>query len=152
MKPRSVLAGTALILALFMAAAPAASAASVSMVDFSFSPQTVTISVGQSVTWTNAAGDPHTSTSDDGLWDSGPVNPGQSFTHTFNAAGTFRYHCAFHQSLGMVGTVVVLASGGGGSGPLPNTGSSTTGSFLWLGVTMLVAGAAVLVAARRRRA
>ena len=79
----------------------------VSEVDFNFVPATVTIGVGDTVTWTNNATDPHTSTSDTGIWDSGSMSPGATFSHTFNSAGSFAYHCTFHQSLGMVGTVIV---------------------------------------------
>jgi LPXTG-motif cell wall-anchored protein len=172
-KIRSMAAvAAALVIALMAVGAPAW-AASVSMVDFNFSPATVTIKVGDSVTWTNNATDPHTSTSDTGVWDSGTVNPGASFTHTFNSAGTFPYHCSFHVSLGMVGTVIVQAasttpaptssSGGGGGGgggstatagePLPNTGaSSSTAPFVIFGLLFLIGGGAVLYGLRRRRA
>src|SRR5437867_7831541 len=137
-----------------LAGGPAwAASHSVSMVDFSFGPSTLTINVGDSVTWTNDATDPHTSTSDTGLWDSGSVDPGQSFTHTFSSAGTFAYHCTFHQSLGMVGTIVVAASGTLPPGsPLPNTGSSSaTGPLVVLGLVFLVAGGLVLYRLRRLR-
>jgi LPXTG-motif cell wall-anchored protein len=151
--------------ALLVTGGPAEAAShSVTAANFSFSPSTLTIDVGDSVTWTNNAVEtPHTSTSDNGAWDSGTINPGQSFTHTFSTAGTFPYHCAFHQAQGMVGTIVVRGStptpsgGGSGSGPpitaepgLPNTGSSTVLPFLWLGVAFVVAGLAVLYGMRRR--
>ena len=99
----SVLAvlATTVMLALVAGGPAWAASHSVSMTDFKFTPKTLTISVRDSVTWTNDAQDPHTSTSDSGLWDSGSVSPGQSYTHTFNSAGTFPYHCTFHQSLGI---------------------------------------------------
>jgi LPXTG-motif cell wall-anchored protein len=147
---------TAAMLALVAGGPAWAASHSVSAVDFSFSPGTLTISVGDSVTWTNNAQDPHTSTSDSGVWDSGTLNPGQSFTRTFSSAGTFAYHCSFHQSLGMVGTIVVQSSGTGGGttggSPLPNTGSSgLTGPFVILGLLFLVSGAFVLYRLRRLR-
>jgi plastocyanin len=40
-------------------------------------------------------------------WDSGFVNGGQSYSHTFDVPGTYRYFCLPHESLGMVGTIVV---------------------------------------------
>jgi plastocyanin/phosphatidylethanolamine-binding protein (PEBP) family uncharacterized protein len=80
----------------------------VSILNFAFVPSTITISVGQSVTWVNNDSAPHTSTSDGGLWNSGTLNQGQSFTRTFTTPGTFPYHCDFHP--GMTGTVVVTAA------------------------------------------
>src|ERR1700731_198629 len=52
-------------------------ASAVSIVDFMFSPATITVPVGTTVTWTNmsASDSDHTTTSDTGLWDSGLTNP-----------------------------------------------------------------------------
>jgi plastocyanin/phosphatidylethanolamine-binding protein (PEBP) family uncharacterized protein len=88
--------------------------------NFAFVPATITISVGQTVTWVNGDSAPHTSTSDTGLWDSGTLAQGASFSRTFTTAGTFDYHCTFHP--GMVGTVIVTG------GPTP-TPTPTTGPF-----------------------
>jgi plastocyanin len=52
----------------------------------------------------------HTVTADDGSFDSGNLNPTQSFSLVFNTVGQFNYHCQYHQSLGMVGTINVAAS------------------------------------------
>jgi len=103
---------------------------------------------------------PHTATGSG--FDSGNLNVGQSFSQSFNSVGTFSYHCQYHGSLGMVGTVVVKSastpppSGGGGSSPpppLPNTGSSaSTLPFLVLGTVLVLGGTAALAALRRRRA
>jgi plastocyanin len=71
-----------------------------------FSPRVVQISVGETVRWMNLGGHNHTSTSDDGIWDSGTLMPGQFFDFTFNNEGVFDYTCLFH-SLTMFGTVVV---------------------------------------------
>jgi LPXTG-motif cell wall-anchored protein len=134
-------------------------AASVSQIDYQFVPSTITINVGDTVTWTNNANDPHTATADDKSWDSGTMDPGATFSHTFTTAGTVAYHCELHQSLGMVGTIVVNAvttttPGTTTTGePLPNTGaSSSLGPIVWLGLAFLVAGGAVLLSLRRRRA
>jgi plastocyanin len=70
-----------------------------------FSPDQVMVAVGDTVTWMNTDTVSHTSTSDATGWDSGIVAPGAQFSRTFQAAGTFRYHCAIHP--GMVGSVVV---------------------------------------------
>jgi plastocyanin len=68
-------------------------------------PNPVTISAGSVVTWTNNDSTAHTASSNTGVFNSGTIGPGQSFSFTFTAAGTYQYHCTFHQ--GMVGSVVV---------------------------------------------
>src|SRR5690348_4278785 len=78
--------------------------------DLRFVPDPIMINVGTTVTWTDVTATiPHTTTSDTGVWDSGTVNPGGVFSFTFNTPGTFAYHCAFHKTRGMVGTITVLA-------------------------------------------
>ena len=58
------------------------------------------------MSWVNCGPtDTHTSTSDDGAWDSGALTPAATYTRTFNEAGDFDYHCAPHPF--MTGTVVV---------------------------------------------
>jgi LPXTG-motif cell wall-anchored protein len=101
--------------------------------DFSFSPGTITIHVGDAVTWTNAGPSQHTATANGGSFDTGTLSKGQSGSHTFNQAGTFGYFCRIHPF--MHGTVVVLAAAGsgtstGGSSSAGGTASSsgTTGS------------------------
>ncbi len=80
-----------------------------------FTPQNVTINVGDTVQWTWAANG-HSSTSGtpgnpSGLWDSGVQNTGFVFTHTFTSAGAFSYYCTPHGSCcGMVGSVMVNAT------------------------------------------
>ncbi len=70
-----------------------------------FEPATITINVGDTVTWRNTDDVPHTSTSEDEVWDSGALGEGEEFSFTFEEAGTFPYFCEFHP--GMEGTVVV---------------------------------------------
>jgi plastocyanin len=65
------------------------------------------VSTGTTVTWVNGDGIPHTSTSDTGVWDSGILSAGQSFSFTFAQAGTYPYHCAIHGVASMSGTIVV---------------------------------------------
>ena len=73
---------------------------------FSFSPSTLTISVGDSVIWTNMDSATHTITSDSGNeLDSETFSNGNSYSHTFTTAGTYAYHCNIHTS--MKGTIVV---------------------------------------------
>ncbi|HKA58888.1 MAG TPA: plastocyanin/azurin family copper-binding protein [Gemmatimonadales bacterium] len=69
-----------------------------------FTPATVSIRVGESVTWQNFSGMKHTTTSDQPFWDQ-TVDNGQFFMRTFLAPGSFPYHCNIHP--GMRGTVVV---------------------------------------------
>jgi plastocyanin len=70
-----------------------------------YNPNPITISSGMTVTWTNNDSIAHTSTSSTGAWDSGMIAPGAKFSRTFQAPGTFQYHCSIHPN--MVGTVTV---------------------------------------------
>jgi plastocyanin len=83
-----------------------ATGSTVTIQNFAFNPVTITISTGQTVTWTNMDSAPHTVTSTTGDFDSGPISQGQTFSHTFNTAGTFEYSCTIHPSM-QHGKVVV---------------------------------------------
>lgn len=84
-----------------------ASNVTVSIQDFRFDPREITITVGDTVVWSNSDFVPHTTTSDSGFWTSGTLTPGgQPFSRTFNTPGTFPYHCSFHDS--MTGVITVL--------------------------------------------
>jgi plastocyanin len=72
---------------------------------FAFTPGTLTIKVGTTVKWTNQDSVAHTVTSDTGLFDSGDLAAGDTFSYTFTQAGTFAYHCTMHPS--MTATIVV---------------------------------------------
>jgi plastocyanin len=87
------------------AAQPISPATAVTIKGFAFDPASVTVKVGTSVTWTNEDSAPHTISSDKGDWDSGRLAQGGTYTHKFDQAGTYAYHCAVHPS--MTGTVVV---------------------------------------------
>lgn len=80
----------------------------VSMVDNSFGPTSVTVKAGTTVRWVNNGSTPHTTTSTTGLWDSNNVSAGGNFQRDFDAVGTFPYVCTNHA--GMSGTVVVTAN------------------------------------------
>ncbi len=74
--------------------------------NYAFSPSTLNIKVGDIVIWTNNQDIPHTITSDSGNeLASSSIPSGQTFSHTFNTAGTFAYHCSIHPS--MKGTIIV---------------------------------------------
>lgn len=83
----------------------AAEEVTVSIFDYGFEAATIEVTVGTTVTWTNDGGVIHTTTSNDGLWDSRIMSTGDVFSYTFDETGTYEYICALHPS--MVGTVVV---------------------------------------------
>lgn len=74
---------------------------------FAFNPATVTVSAGDEVRWTNKDAVAHTTTSDGGIWDSGNLSQGESFSFQFAEAGEFPYSCTIHPA--MTGVVVVQA-------------------------------------------
>jgi plastocyanin len=80
----------------------------VSLTNFSFSPATVTINVGDNVKWTNNDAAAHTVDANNGAFSSGTLSNGASFTFKFNTPGTYDYYCAFHS--GMVGKIIVLSN------------------------------------------
>jgi plastocyanin len=73
--------------------------------DYYFDPADVGVEPRSNVTWTNKGNEPHTVTADNGLFDSGVLYPGDSYTVWFGGAGTVTYHCDLHPS--MTGSVVV---------------------------------------------
>jgi plastocyanin len=88
-------------------AAPVAAApgGSVAIANFSFSPATLSVRSGTTVTWTNNDSTTHTVTLDDGSAASPDLASGSTFQHTFTTAGTFTYHCRIHPT--MTATIVV---------------------------------------------
>ncbi len=90
------------------AEAEATETTTVSMENHRFMPATITIPAGSTVTWVNnEQGVPHTTTSDTGLWDSGNMSTGQTYSRRFDEPGTYPYNCTLHRDQGMVGTVIV---------------------------------------------
>src|SRR5215831_13033544 len=77
----------------------------VSIKNMAFSPSSLNVTTGTTVTWVNNDGITHTVTANDGSFNSGNLTPGMSFTHTFNSVGTVSYHCSIHPM--MTGSVVV---------------------------------------------
>jgi plastocyanin len=106
--------------------AHASASATVTMGDFFFSPSSVTVAVGDAVTWRNTGQAPHNATADDGSFKTPDLSNGGSASHTFSRAGTFTYICTIHPN--MHGTVRVLSSNTGGSGGGGSAGSSSGGS------------------------
>jgi plastocyanin len=76
--------------------------------DFKFTPATITIHTGDTITWTNVGPTEHTATASNGSFNTGILKKGQSASHTFTQPGTYAYICTIHPF--MHGTIVVLAS------------------------------------------
>ena len=87
-----------------------------------FEPATVEIRVGQTVEWENSSAEVHTVTADPHQagnaqdvevpkgaqpFDSGYLNPDQTYRHTFNMPGTYRYVCTLHEIQHMIGHIIV---------------------------------------------
>ena len=130
-------AGFALVLAAL--AGPVLGAASaVSIVDRTFSPATITVAAGDTVTWTvtKAIDEPHSVTSGKpGAADSGKVfdsgikltKNGDTFSFTFPTAGEFDYYCTVHGAA-MSGHITVLAGAGASAGASPGSAASPAAS------------------------
>jgi len=77
------------------------------IVDFAFQPAEITVHVGETVEWENASLlVTHTTTSNTGIWNSGPIAPNQKFSFMFTSVGDYPYHCSIH--LSMTGIIHVV--------------------------------------------
>ncbi len=81
----------------------------ITIVDFSFNPDNVTVPLGTKVIWTNNGPSEHTVTSDTSIFNSGVIAVGHSWNFTFTSTGTFPYHCAIHTF--MHGVIIVTGGG-----------------------------------------
>jgi plastocyanin len=86
-------------------AAPSAEGAAVKIDNFVFGPQTLTVPVGTTVTWTNSDDIPHTSVSTEGVFKSKVLDTDEKFSYTFTKAGEYPYYCTIHPK--MTGKVIV---------------------------------------------
>jgi plastocyanin len=82
-----------------------ATSAEVRIDNFAFGPQTLTVPVGATVTWTNGDDIPHSVVSTDGAFKSKALDTDDKFSFTFGKAGTYSYFCGLHPK--MTGKVVV---------------------------------------------
>jgi plastocyanin len=73
--------------------------------NFTFTPSTITIPVGTTVTWVNHDDVPHTVTSNDKVLASKAMDTDEKFSHLFAAPGTYAYFCGVHKH--MTGEVIV---------------------------------------------
>jgi len=80
-------------------------AAQVKIDNFSFTPTTLTVAPGTTVTWTNSDDVPHTVVSDDKLFKSKVLDTDEKFSYTFTKPGTYPYFCSVHPK--MTGNIVV---------------------------------------------
>ena len=108
-----------LALAITGASQPASTATkAVKITASAFSPKNVTINTGDAVKWTNGDTKNHQVIANNGAFASGTIRPGKTYSHTFNTAGTFRYHDALHPTL--TGKIVAK-----GPAPAVTIGAST---------------------------
>src|SRR4028119_343119 len=77
-----------------------------------FDPAQLNVAPGTTVRFVNNDTEPHTATADNGLFDTGVLQPGSSFDVFLDGSGTVNYHCELHPD--MKGTVVVGGASGGG--------------------------------------
>ena len=106
--------------------ATAAASTTVTIEDFAFSPKSITVDVGDTVTWRNNDDVAHSATAEDGSFDTGTFGNGRSRSETFDTAGTFQYICTPHPF--MKGTVEVNAASGGEGGGESGSGAGDGGS------------------------
>jgi plastocyanin len=132
MDRRRKIFGVGLALAIVLAGAlgPAlagADAGSVTIQGFAYGPTPITVTVGDTVTWTNQdSGVQHSATADDGSFDTGRLSTSKSASRTFSAAGTFTYYCSVHGH-SMTGKVIVVpASTPTTTTPVPTTPAPPT--------------------------
>ena len=104
------------VAALLVVGTPAGAAdRTVTVADFSFTPGTVTVVPGDTVTWQFQDSN-HTTTSSQGFWNSGTRSAGTTFAHRFGSSGSYAYFCIQHRAMGMVGSVRVIVRAAGSSG------------------------------------
>lgn len=140
----------------------------VGMEDNFFDQANITVEPGTTVTWVQRGQYGHTTTSYDGLWDSGLIegNTDGTFSFTFEEPGVYEYFCGPHEDVGMIGTVTVTGGSASASASASVSASSsasasagaetladTGGSSVALAAALLLAGSGLVAfAVLRRRA
>jgi len=84
---------------------PVVAGSAIIIENMAYAPTTITVKVGDLVTWTNKDSVSHSATADDGSFDTGILAQGQSGTASFSKAGTYTYHCKVHPN--MKATIIV---------------------------------------------
>jgi plastocyanin len=132
MRSLVLIAVSALTLVVAGAARPAATATkAVSITATAFKPASITIKTGDVVKWTNKDTKNHQVVANSGAFASAAITPNHSYSHTFNTAGTYRYHDALHPAL--TGKIVV-------SGPPPAVTIGAGVPIILYGQTTQIAG------------
>ena len=138
---KTILRLAALSLVALVLFAPAAGAQgktmTVSIKNFAFDPPNATVTPGTTVTWVNNDQVPHTATANDGAFDSGTLQPGQSYSFKFDKPGTYAYHCNIHPDM----TATVTVSGASASASASSSGSAMATSSTASAITSPTAGA-----------
>lgn len=120
MKARFFLSISALVVATFLIVSCYKSKSSynstpgtskITITSSAYSPASLTVAGGSTITWTNNDITVHTVTTEDGSINSGDIAPGSSYSKTFMTTGTYNYHDAHNTT--MMGVLVVSAAGGG---------------------------------------
>jgi plastocyanin len=119
------------VAALGLAAPANAATVHINIKSTGFVPKTITINHGDSVSWKNVDTKSHQVVANDGSFASPIIGAGKTYTHTFNAAGTFRYHDALHPSL--TGTIKV-------KGPPPSVTFGLSQPIVVYGTGILLSG------------
>lgn len=96
-----------------------------------FSPASVTINTGDTVTWVNSDTQNHQVVSNNGSFVSAILGPGKRYSHTFNAAGTYRYHDGLNAAI--KGTIVV-------KGPPPAVTAGVNKPIVVFGESIVLSG------------
>jgi LPXTG-motif cell wall-anchored protein len=99
----------------------------VSIADFAFAPSSITVGVGETVTWSNDDSTEHTATATDGSFDTGLLARGERGTATFDRPGTFGYLCQPHPFMKGTVRVVAQAAGDGDEAAAEGSGDASTG-------------------------
>jgi plastocyanin len=106
----SLLAATSATLSAGDTAVPAgAQAAAIQIDNFHYTPPSLVIAPGTTVTWTNADDSPHTVREKDGKFKSAALDTDDKFSQTFTAPGEYEYFCSIHPY--MTGKIVVKPAG-----------------------------------------
>jgi hypothetical protein len=127
------------------------------VIDDEFSASSITVAPGDTVRWSNDGDNVHTVTSDEGVFDSGTLESGASFSFTFAEPGTYPYYCQVHGAaggVGMAGTIEVTGASEQPADPaateedsqvLPPQGLPATGggAVAWLAFALAAIGAGV---------
>jgi plastocyanin len=155
MRRLTLAAATAALATMVAAGSILAADTTVTIAGFAFEPTTVTVDVGDTVTWTNNDNTAHNATADDGSSCCAPnIAAGESWSITFLVAGTYAYHCSIHPT--MQGTLIVEAAAqtatptvGGGvtitPAPTDTLAAETTEDLVTSAVAIALAALGVLM-------